>query len=146
VDRVSVQNVMLQYLAIRKKPELWKCFNRDWIFQKLWDLFIGLKCVLCIELKNYEWIYFVTYSDTLTSLWGEEEPVILLQGVSKLRLNYECNVLTTSVLLQVSCTVMSDVTLKGGDLLTKLHQRDCCGDVGLKFNVGQLCVDVKCSS
>jgi len=52
-------------------------------------------------------------------LWGEEEPVILSQGVGKLRLNYECNVLTTSVLLQASCTAMSDVTLKGGDLLTQ---------------------------
>jgi len=26
---------------------------------------------------------------------------------------------------------------------TKVRQRDCCGELGLKFNIGQLCVDVK---
>ena len=51
---------------------------------------------------------------------------------------------TTSVLFQASCTVMSDVTFKKGDFNdTKLQQRDCCEELGLRFNVGQLCVDVK---
>ena len=26
---------------------------------------------------------------------------------------------------------------------TELHQRDCCKEFGQRFNVGQLCVDVK---
>lgn len=34
---------------------------------------------------------------------------------------------------------MSDVTLKGGDLLTG----NCCEELGLQFTVGQLCVDVE---
>jgi hypothetical protein len=36
-----------------------------------------------------------------------------------MRINSGCKVFTTSVLLQVNCTVMSDVILKGGDLLTQ---------------------------
>jgi len=69
---------------------------------------------------NNHWIYFATHSDTMTSLWGEEEPDnIVLQGVGKLRINTGCKVFTTSVQLQASCTVTSDVTLKGGDLLTQ---------------------------
>ena len=56
----------------------------------------------------------------MTTLWGEEEPVgIALQGVGKMRINYECKGFIVSVLLQVSCTVLSDVTLKGEDLLTQ---------------------------
>ena len=51
---------------------------------------------------------------------------------------------TTSVLFQASCTVMSDVTFKKGDFNdTKLQQRDCCEELCLRFNVGQLGVDVK---
>jgi len=42
-----------------------------------------------------------------------------LQGVGKLRIYYGWKGFTTSVLLQASCIVMSDVTLKGGDLLTQ---------------------------
>ena len=69
---------------------------------------------------NNEWVYFATHSDTVTTLWGEDEPLeTLLQGVGKLRINSGCKVFTTFVLLQSSCTVMSDVTLKGGDLLTQ---------------------------
>jgi len=35
---------------------------------------------------NKKWIYFATHSDTLTTLWGEEEPVVIvLQGVGNLR-------------------------------------------------------------
>ena len=37
----------------------------------------------------------------------------------KRRIDYGCNGFTASVLLQASCTVMSDVTLRGGDLLTQ---------------------------
>jgi hypothetical protein len=56
----------------------------------------------------------------VTTLWGEGEPVdTVLQGVGKLRINFGCKGFTTSVLLQASCTVMSDVTVKGGDLLTQ---------------------------
>ena len=67
-----------------------------------------------------EWINVATQSDTVTTLCDEEDPVgIVLQGVGKLRINSECKVFTTSVLLQVSCTVLSDVTLQGRDLLTQ---------------------------
>ena len=67
-----------------------------------------------------EWINVATQTDIVTTVWGEEDPVgIVLQGVGKLRINPECKVFITSVLLQVSCTVLSDVTLKGGDLLTQ---------------------------
>jgi hypothetical protein len=43
----------------------------------------------------------------------------VLQGVGKLRINSGCKGFTTSVLLQPSCTVMSYVSLRGGDLLTQ---------------------------
>jgi len=73
-----------------------------------------------IELKNNQWIHFATNSDTVTSLCGEGElNDNVLQGVGKLRINCECKVFTTSLLLQASCTLMSGVTLKGGDLLTQ---------------------------
>jgi hypothetical protein len=39
---------------------------------------------------------------------------------------------------------MSDVTLKGGDLLTaNSTQCNWCEELGLKFNIDQLCVDGK---
>jgi len=61
---------------------------------------------------------FLRHSDTVTTLWGEEETFdTVLQGAGKLRVNN--TEVTTSVLLQASCIAMSDVTLKGGDLLTK---------------------------
>jgi len=69
---------------------------------------------------NSEWIYFAPHSDIMTTLWGEEEPdgnVLLCVG--GLRMKSGCKRFDTSVLLQASCTVMSDVTLKGGDLLTQ---------------------------
>jgi hypothetical protein len=47
-------------------------------------------------------------------LCDEQEPVD-----SNRRINFGCKVFTTSVLLQASCTAMSDVTLKVGDLLTQ---------------------------
>jgi len=69
---------------------------------------------------NSEWVYFGTYCDIATTLWGEQEPVdTVLQGVGSLLISSECKGFTTSVLLQVSCTAMSEVTLKGGDLLTQ---------------------------
>jgi len=94
---------------------------------------------------NNEWIYFATHSDILTTLLSEVEPVdTVLHGAGNLRINSGCKVFTTSVLLQISCTVMSDVTLKGADLLTQnCSQQDCCLGLGLKLNISQLCVDVK---
>ena len=54
-----------------------------------------------------------------------------------------CKGFTTSVLLQASCTVMSNVTLQAGDLLTQSPtQHDCCEESSLKFNIIQLSVDV----
>ena len=40
--------------------------------------------------------------------------------LGKLRIDSGYKVFTTSVLLQASCTAMSDMTLKGGDLLTQI--------------------------
>ena len=75
---------------------------------------------MCVQLMDNQWIYFATYSNTVTTMRGEEDPVVtVLQGVGNLRVNTECKEFTTSVLLQASCVVMSDVTLKGGDLLTQ---------------------------
>ena len=62
--------------------------------------------------------------------------------IGKLRIDCGWKGFTASVLLEASCTVMSDVTLKGGNLLTQ----NCTSgtvELGLKFNVGRLCVDVK---
>ena len=73
---------------------------------------------------------FATHSDTVTTLSGEEEPVDnVLQGVGKLRINSECKVFNTSLLLQASCTAMSDVTLKGGDLLTQNYTSVTLGKI-----------------
>jgi hypothetical protein len=39
---------------------------------------------------------------------------------------------------------MSNVTLKGADLLTQNPtQHDCCEELGLKFNINQLSIHVK---
>ena len=47
------------------------------------------------------------------------------------------------MLLQASCTVMCNVTLQAGDLLTQSHtQHDWCEESSLKFNIIQLSVDV----
>jgi hypothetical protein len=71
----------------------------------------------------------------VTTLRGEWEPVdTVLQGVGKLQGNCGCKGFTTSVLLQASCTVMSDVTVKGGDLLTQ----NCTGVTVVKSWVGRL--------
>ena len=81
---------------------------------------VQLKRTKWIELMNNEWIYCATNSDTVTTLCDKQEPVdTVLQGVGKLRIYYGWKGFTTSVLLQASCIVMSDVTLKGGDLLTQ---------------------------
>ena len=47
------------------------------------------------------------------------------------------------MLLQASCTVMSNVTLQAGDLLTQSPtQHDWCEESSLKFNFIQLSVDL----
>jgi hypothetical protein len=62
------------------------------------------------EIMNNEWINIGWNSDCVTNM-------NLLIG--NLCINSGCKVFTTSVLLKASCTAMSDVTLKGGDLLTQ---------------------------
>jgi len=66
-----------------------------------------------------------------------------LQEVGKLRIKSGCKEFIILVLIQASCTVMCNVTLKG-DLLTQnstLHDR--WEELGLNFNISQLSVDVK---
>ena len=56
----------------------------------------------------------------MTTLSDGNEPVNnVLQVIGNLLIKSGCKVFTASVLLQVSCTVMSDVTLQGADLLTQ---------------------------
>jgi len=43
---------------------------------------------------------------------------------------------------QLYCNEWCDIK-RGRFTDTKLQQRDCCEELGLKFNVCQLCVDVK---
>jgi len=69
---------------------------------------------------NNQSVYFATILDTVTTLSDGNEPVNnVLQGIGNILIKSGCKVFTTSVLLQVSCTVMSDVTLHGADLLTQ---------------------------
>ena len=69
---------------------------------------------------NNQSVYSATILDTVTTLYDGNEPVNnVLQGIGNLLIKSGYKVFTTSVLLQVSCTVVSDVTLKGGDLLTQ---------------------------
>ena len=64
--------------------------------------------------------------------------------IGKLRVKSGCKGLTTSVLLQASYMVMSNVALKDGDLLTqKTNQHDFCEEFFLKFSISQLPVGVK---
>jgi hypothetical protein len=75
---------------------------------------------MCALLMENEWTYFAQYSDIMTKVWGEEKHVDnVLQEVGNLQINSEYKRFTTSVLLQASCTVISDVTLKTADLLTQ---------------------------
>ena len=54
----------------------------------------------------------------MTTLSDGNEPVNnALQGIGNLLIKSGCKMFTASLLLQVSCTVMGDVTLQGADLL-----------------------------
>jgi len=65
--------------------------------------------------------------------------------IGKLQINTGCKVFNISVLLQASCTAISDVTLKEGDLLTQnCTSMTVVKKLALTFNIGQLYVDVKC--
>ena len=69
---------------------------------------------------NNQSVYCATILDTVTTLSDGDEPVNnVLQGIGNLIIKSGCKVFTASVLLQVSCTVMGDVTLQGADLLTQ---------------------------
>ena len=66
---------------------------------------------------NNQSVYCATPLDTVTTLSDGNEPVNnVLQGIGNLLIKSGCKVFT---MLQVSCTVMSDVTLQGADLLTQ---------------------------
>jgi hypothetical protein len=93
---------------------------------------------------NNEWIYAAPHSYNVTLLCDERGPVdTVLQGAGKLRISSGCKGFSTSALLQASFTVMSNVSFKG-DLLTQIPlQYDCCVELGLKFNLSHLSVDVK---
>ena len=86
---------------------------------------------------NNEWIYIAPHSDTMTSLSDEKEPVVtVLEGVASCELTLGAKDLPLSVLLDANCTVMSDVTLKVGYLLTQNPtQSDRCEEFGLKVNI-----------
>jgi hypothetical protein len=67
---------------------------------------------------NNMWIYFALHSDCVTNR-------DLLIG--KLQIQSGCKGFTTSVLLQASYAVKSNVTFKGGDLLIQNPNKlDCC--------------------
>jgi len=69
---------------------------------------------------NNQSVCCATPLDTVTTLSDGNEPVNnALQGIGHLLIKSVCKVFTTSVLLHVSCTVLSDVTLQGADLLTQ---------------------------
>ena len=74
---------------------------------------------------------------TTFRLCDEKETfVTVLQEVGKLRIKSGCKEFIISVMLQASFTLMRNITLKGGDLLTQnstLH--DCWEELGLKFNI-----------
>ena len=69
---------------------------------------------------NNQSVYCATTLDTVTTLSDGNEPVNnVLQGIGNILIKAGCKVFTASVFLQVSCTVMSDVTLQGAYLLTQ---------------------------
>ena len=60
-----------------------------------------------------------------------------------LKVSCGCKGFTTSVLSQTSCTVVSNVTLQAGDLLTESPtQHEWCEESSLKFNIIKLSLDV----
>jgi hypothetical protein len=64
---------------------------------------------LNLELLVYIYIYIAQHSDC-----NEKEPgCAVLKAVDELRINCRCKGLTTSPLLQASCTVISNITLQG---------------------------------
>jgi len=96
--------------VIRKKSELWNCFKRVGILLKLWNEFSWVKCAKWFELLNNVYIYFTWYSDCVTSS---------SRLIDILRFNTGCNDFTTSLLLEASCTLNSDIKFKGVNLLTQ---------------------------
>lgn len=105
---------------------------------------VELKSTVWIQLVNNQWIYFAPYADTVTILCNEKEPVdITLQGIGKLHINSGCKGYSTSALLQTSFTVVSNSSLKEGDLLTQIPlQYDCCEELGIKYNISNLSIDM----
>jgi hypothetical protein len=89
-------------------------------------------------------MYSAPYSDIVTILCDETRLVdTVLQGAGKLRINSGCKGFNTSVLLQVSFTVMSNVSLKG-DFLTQIPlQYDCYLELRREFNRSHLSLDVQ---
>jgi hypothetical protein len=89
-------------------------------------------------------MYSAAYSDTVTILCDEKGPVdTVLQGAGELRINSGCKGFNTSALLQSSFTVMSNVPLNG-DFLTQIPlQYYCYVELGIKFNLSHLSLDVQ---
>jgi hypothetical protein len=103
-----------------------------------------LKNVIWIEFRIIsEYIYIYIYIAPYSVCDRKEPGDAVLKGVGELRNNCGCKGFTTSLLLKSSCTVISTVTLQGGDLLTQsTNQHDCCEISCLQFNIIQLSVDV----
>jgi hypothetical protein len=83
--------------------------------------------------------------DSVTILCNEQDPTdVILGGVGKLHINTGCKGYTTTALLQTSLTITGNSTLKGGDLLTQIPlQYDCCEELGIKFNISNLPLELK---
>ena len=115
-----------------QKTELRKSFNRIRIFLNMWDAFIGFKSAICVQLMNYKWIYFTSYSDTVTALLVEGELFDrVMQTVGKLWINFEIKYLTIRyfykpVVLNLWCNIkMRRLT----------DQCDCCEYLGMNINL-----------
>ena len=86
----------------------------------------------------------VQLSHTVTVLCRDDEPTdVTLIGVGKLHIHAGCKGYSSTALLQASSAITSNQTIRGGDLISRIHlQYLCCEELGVKLNLSRVPLDV----
>jgi hypothetical protein len=97
-----------------------------------------------LEQRN-EWIYFTPFSDSVTIVCSDREPVeIQLRGTGKLSVNSGCKGYSLTALLNTKSEFQANYTGKGEDLLSKVQtQFECCEQFGTSVNLSHIELDMR---
>jgi len=97
------------------------------------------------SIMDNHWIYFARHSDTVTTLGRSGTCWYCIarcwQAANNLWMEriHHSGIFTS----QLYCNEWRNV-IRRRFTDTKLHQSDCCEELCLKFEISQLCIDVKC--